>query len=80
MILRHFFFWGGRGEGADLSILFAYCSSQGSWLTLQAKGFHLVSQTYQFQVGTEMYQCFNPDEGLTLETSASETLYGGRFA
>ena len=80
MILTHFFLGGGRGEGEDLSILFAYCSSQGSWLTLQAKGFHLVSQTYQFQVGTEMYQCFNPDEGLTLETSASETLYGGRFA
>ena len=46
---------------------------------MAGKSFHLVSQIYKIQTEDIHIKVFRPNEGLTLETSAVETLYGGQF-
>ena len=48
-------------------------------LEMAGKSFHLVSQIYQIQTEDIHIKVFRPNEGLTLETSSIETLYGGQF-
>ena len=46
---------------------------------MAGKSFHLVSQIYQTETEDILIKVFRPNEGLTLETSSIETLYGGQF-
>ena len=46
---------------------------------MAGKSFHLVSQIYQIETEDILITVFRPNEGLTLETSSIETLYGGQF-